>query len=274
MSDYINFIEGTVPKKSLGQNFLRDNEIAKNEAEYGCNKNVIELGPGAGILTKQLCKSAKSVLAIEKDTRLYEFLKSKFDNYKNLKLINSDFFNYKLNVKKFDIMISNIPYNLSSKTIEWLLKNKLPALLCVQKEFAEHMIAKEGTKNYSKLSVFSSLGFKVYDIMNVKKDSFYPVPKVDSKIIYLKPLDVNLDPDSLSVLGYIMQHKKRNIKNALENSRKGLGIEKDFIKNFVNSLYNDNHLKSLGIEKIKVFQINPEYLLYISIKFREFKKLN
>src|ERR1700733_737369 len=135
-SDYRNAIRNLHAKKSLGQSFLVNISIATMEAEYAKSMNVIELGPGLGILTKELCKTAKKVIAIEKDQRLFDMLSAEIQSPK-LNLINNDFFLVDVSsLGKIDIMVSNIPYNLSSKLIYWLSVNKIPALICIQKEFA------------------------------------------------------------------------------------------------------------------------------------------
>src|SRR5690349_21760406 len=124
------------PIKSLGQNFLKNRDVAIAEAAHSYEKVVLEIGPGYGILTKELCKHAKRVIAVEKDANLYRFLTNEIKS-KKLKLINKDFFkasDEELETEKIDIVIANIPYNLSSKVVEWLFTNSKQAVLCLQKE--------------------------------------------------------------------------------------------------------------------------------------------
>ena len=167
------------PRRSLGQNFLVSREIAVMEAKYAKGMSVLELGPGKGILTRELCKTAKRVIAIEKDARLAGMLAAEIKNEK-LTLMAADFFSTDFEaLGRIDIMVSNIPYNLSSSVIYWLCDRKMPALICVQKEFAEHMTAKPGTRDYSKLSVMSSLSFNAHRVRDVPAGCFYPKPRVD-----------------------------------------------------------------------------------------------
>jgi len=260
-------------KKSLGQNFLNNRNIAAIESEYGRNRNVIEIGPGRGILTEELCKRAKSVLAVEKDSSLYEELLSSLAYEPNLTLLNMDFFEFDIDASKYEIIISNIPYNLSSKTLKWLADNHKEALLCVQKEFAERLTAKPGERNYSKLSVFAQLNFSVYKIMKVKRGSFYPVPKVDSEIIYLKPVKNKVSASEYRILDLIMEHKKKILKNAILDSQKNLGLTQERIAQVMRILNEDNNLKGIDLSKTKVFKINPEALLKISQFINQYLEL-
>ncbi len=226
-SEYRSIVKGLGAHKSFGQNFLVNASIAAMEAEYARGMNVIELGPGLGILTEELCRTAKRVTAIEKDDRLAEILRNRVES-KRLKLINDDFFSidYK-SLGKIDIMVSNIPYNLSSKVIYWLGKSDIPALICVQKEFAEHMVAKPGTRDYSKLSVVSTLRFRVHKVKEVGRGNFYPVPRVDSCIIYLAPKSGTISDSVISTISLIMNHKKKRLKNTIVDSASGFSITKE-----------------------------------------------
>ncbi len=219
--------------KKLGQNFLINREIAKAEAVHGEGRHVIELGPGPGMLTLELCKVAKSVIAIEKDSRLFSLLKSTVKS-KKLTVLNKDFFdvtNKELMLGSDSIMISNIPYNLSSSVIEWLIKNNVEAILCLQKEFVDHMLAKEGTDKYSKLSVISRLSFSMTRIMNVGRGNFDPMPKVDSSIIYLKPKESTINDEDSNMINLLMQHKKKTVKSSLVDSHSYLHLDKRTLSN-------------------------------------------
>ncbi len=251
-------------KKSLGQNFLNNRNIAAIESEYGIGRNVIEIGPGRGVLTEELCKRARSVLAVEKDSSLYEELLSSFGNKPNLTILNGDFFELDIDASKYEIVISNIPYNLSSKTLKWLADKHKEALLCVQKEFADRLTAKQGEKNYSKLSVFAQLNFSIYKIMKVKRGSFYPVPKVDSEIIYLKPIKNSVSAAEYRILDLIMEHKKKILKNAILDSQKNLGLTQEKVSQIIEILNKDKNFKSIDFSKTKVFKITPEALIKIS----------
>jgi len=245
------------PKKSLGQNFLKNEEIAIAEAVHGEDKNVLELGPGYGILTKQLCKRAKKVVAVEKDGNLYRLLEMEVRS-KKLTLINKDFFkatDEELGAKNTDIMISNVPYNLSSKVIDWLLDHSMQAVLCLQKEFVDHMRAECNNENYSRLSVMSSLCFSMTKIMDVSRGNFYPVPKVDSAVIYIKPKQFRPTEQEREKINLMMQHKNKQIRNALIDSHSYLKMEKSQIAERIK-----------GIEGIseRAYKLTPTQILDIA----------
>lgn len=251
---YRNIIKSIGARRSLGQNFLVNSSIAAMESVYAKGMNVLELGPGLGILTIELCKTAKRVIAIEKDDRLFELLKDQLKS-KKLRLINADFFDVDpKTLGKIDILVANIPYALSSKTIYWLSKNNIPALICVQKEFAQHMLAKPGTRDYSRLSVVSSLKFKSHRVKDISRGNFYPVPNVDSCILYLVPKPNKLDDRLIETISLIMNHKKKRLKNALVDSAKGFGITKDHAKTLSESLDGD----------ARPFQLDPDKILEIA----------
>ena len=252
LSDYITLIKSIRPSKRLGQNFLINRDIARNEAMYGAGKTVLEVGPGLGMLTEELCAVAKRVIAVEKDRDLFSVLATEMSG-KNLKLISGDFFDVKDNeLKDCDIMISNIPYGISSKIAMWLVEQRMPALLCLQKEFVDHMTAEPGEKSYSKLSVFTSLCLDVSIIRKVPAANFYPKPAVDSSIIFLRPKKTKVTQRELQLITLLMEHKKKKIRNAIHDSAKALGISKD---------------SALALsEKVtckdeRAFQIGPEHLL-------------
>ena len=248
-------IKGFKASKRMGQNFLMSTDIARMEASYAERKCVVEFGAGSGILTKELCALAKSVIAVEKDTRLFNILREKLD-FPNLKLINSDFFD--LGGETFNgcnIMVSNVPYSLSSKTISWLAEKQMEAVLCLQKDFVGHMLARPGSGKYSKLSVMASLQFRLEELASVPATLFYPKPKVDSTVIRLRPMQTSINPLQAMVIALMMEHKKKRIKNALADSSKALGLEKKEITDSVaGKVY----------AEMRPFQVAPEELLWIS----------
>ena len=240
--------------KALGQNFLTDAGVARAEAAHSHGKNVLELGPGYGILTKELCKHAKRVVAVEKDYRLYTYLRSNVVSRK-LKLVNKDFFkatDLELETGKADIMISNIPYALSSKTIEWLYSRNLQAVLCLQKEFVEHMLAREGSDSYSRLSVMCSLLFSVTRMMRVPRSAFSPAPKVDSVLVYLKPRANSVSDEEKRAINALMQHKKKTFRRAVLDSRAFFRVGKDRLAVIAGGM---------GCSETRLFKMGPEEIL-------------
>ena len=216
------------PKKSLGQNFLTDNNILKKiigSAELN-NDHIVEIGPGTGNLTQKIIeKEPKSLVVIEKDQGLTYGLKSKFKKNNNFKIYNEDILKFDLEkiVKKNSIIIGNLPYNISSQILIKLIKfkNWLPKykklILMFQKEVADKILAKYNTQNYGRISVITSSRLKIIDSFNVSPNSFYPIPKVRSKVLIFKPfINKNFKIKNilnLEKVSHIFFSKKRKMVN-------------------------------------------------------------
>lgn len=244
-------------RRMLGQVFLINTGVAEAEAEHAHGKVVLEIGPGKGILTSRLCKNAKRVIAVERDRRLYELLKTNGE-MENLKLINKDILetgDEELELDKIDIVISNVPYSISGKIIEWLWNKRKSAVLCLQKEFVEHMMAGEGTEKYSHLSVMSALLFRVVEIMRVPRNNFRPIPKVDSAVIYIEPKNNQISQEQRNIIKALMIHKKKTVKNALVDSSSQLGKSSEYLKRVGEKLDKRDE---------RVFRLSPIELLDLS----------
>ena len=185
------------PKKSLGQNFLIDQNIINliiNSASIKKNDVLLEVGPGTGNLTKNiLLKKPKKLIVVEKDKNLAKNLLEKFNN--KIEIINDDIL--KINDEKLSkskiVVFGNLPYNISTQILaKWIkLKNlnfiykKL--ILMFQKEVADRILASTGEKQYGRLSILSSWKMNVRKIKEVSPNSFYPSPKVKSTILIFEP---------------------------------------------------------------------------------------
>ena len=177
----------------LGQNFLTDESIAKKiveSANISENDNVLEIGPGKGILTKYLAGSGAHVLAIEIDQRLIEPLKK---NFENIEIIEDDILKIDLprlieenNFKNYKV-VANLPYYITSKIIRLLLETKYPPremILMVQKEVGERIVALDGKESILSISVKFYADPEI--LFEVGKENFEPAPKVDSVVIKIK----------------------------------------------------------------------------------------
>ena len=185
------------PKKSLGQNFLNNEKILDLIIEKGnINKDdiILEIGPGTGNLTKKIIdKKPHKLIVIEKDNNLSENLYKKFN--KNIKIINEDILNC-IDKFKFDRPVKvfgNLPYNISTKILASFIKidnlSKFFSyfIFIFQKEVAERIIANYNTKDYGRLSILSSWKLNTSKIIDISPKEFYPIPKVMSSLIILKP---------------------------------------------------------------------------------------
>ncbi len=183
------------PKKSLGQNFFINENLAKWIVEKVTALNpdiVLEIGPGTGVFTHLISKS-KPILAIEKDTFLANMLKSHFLDNKNVKIIENDIFNFEFHDliefldKKTFIVYGSLPYNQSKRIIEHLL-TKIPAdnyYFIIQKEVAEKYISNKNNIIKIKSEIFSEA--KILKI--IKPSNFKPIPKVTSTLISFSPIE-------------------------------------------------------------------------------------
>ena len=218
------------PKKKLGQNFLHDKNIisliiAKADVE---NEDIIEIGPGPGILTESILKNkARSLLVIEKDDSFEANLKKIKSNYKSNfdYLINDAIdFDFKKLIKKKYKFVSNLPYNISVPFILKMIKIReiVPwkeMILMVQKEVAERITADISTKNYGRLSIMVNLNNDVKKLLNVKPSSFIPQPKVDSTVIKISPKNnyININNEVFEkIVKVCFSQRRKKIKNNLD----------------------------------------------------------
>lgn len=214
-------------KKYLSQNFLIDQNIQEKIIRLAVPKGyvVLEIGPGAGMLTKALVQSSKFVIAIEKDPHFSSFLKEKFPQ--NLKIIEEDFLNIslkdeldRLSLQNEKIkVIANIPYQITAPILLKLLTcfHRIDSItLMVQEEVAQRIIAKPGTKNYGRLSIFCQFYACCNYLFSVSHNCFYPKPKIQSAVIQLKPrsewlLEKNLHEFFFSVVKQAFQYRRKTL---------------------------------------------------------------
>lgn len=183
---------GIEPNKIMGQNFLIDKNVLKKiieTADIKSDDTILEIGPGLGTLTLELAKRAKQVIAIEKDKELCTVLAKilKEQKINNVEIINDDILKYETKITKYKI-IANIPYYLTSPLIRKFLEaqNKPDEIiLMIQKEVAERICAQP--PKMSLLSVAVQFYSEPEIIFPVSKNSFYPIPKVDSAVIKITP---------------------------------------------------------------------------------------
>ena len=183
-------------KKSLGQNFLIDNNIIEKITNIVNikNKNILEIGPGTGNLTSAILqKKPKEFYVVEKDNVLANELNLKFNE--KIKIINKDILKLdenKISKNKF-IVFGNLPYNISTEILcKWILNLKEEfwfdyLILMFQKEVANRIIADFNTNDYSRLTIISKWKLDIEKICDIKPTCFLPKPKVDSSLIFFKP---------------------------------------------------------------------------------------
>jgi len=232
-------------KKSLGQNFLIDQNVI--------NK-ILEIGPGTGNLTKNILKkNPKKLIVIEKDNKLTELLHKNFNN--SINIINKDVLS--IDENNFDesklIVIGNLPYNISTEILcKWILNikdNKFwfdSLVLMFQKEVADRIIANFNTKNYGRLSILAKWKLEIKKIIDIKPTSFSPKPKIDSSVLLFKP-KFNF-------------YSLKNSKNLEKLTRVFFMHRRKMLKRPYNQLFNDNLVVA---NKLKInLNLRPQNLSF------------
>ena len=182
------------PKKSLGQHFLKDENIVRKIVQSLRLKNtdvVVEIGPGKGALTKGLLEQSDCVIGIEVDSRAISLLRENFDD--RLRIIQADVLKVDLanlfrEQKKKLRVVGNIPYYITSEILFWLFEQKdklADATMMMQQEVARRLTARPRSKDYGILSVFTQLYTTPDVLFKVSRNSFFPKPNVDSAVVRL-----------------------------------------------------------------------------------------
>ena len=207
-------------RKSWGQNFIIDNNTIDkiiNIINPKKNENLIEIGPGKGAITIPLTKRINHLTAIEIDPMLVNYLNNL--KIKNLKIINTDFLDWEINLDKKIRVIGNLPYYISSPIIFKLIANDYvnEIIIMLQKELADRLSAKPNNKHYSRMSVVTQAFCEVNYESDISKNIFHPKPKVESSIVKLvKKKDINLDFDKFSnFIKSAFIHRRKKLKNNL-----------------------------------------------------------
>jgi 16S rRNA (adenine1518-N6/adenine1519-N6)-dimethyltransferase len=218
------------PKKSLGQNFLIDENIISRiiqSAEITKDDTVIEIGPGMGAMTKDLAIAAGKVIAIELDERLFRKLKAELKDVDNLDLVLGDAlaFPYESLPGKVKV-VANLPYYISTPIITRLISAReriSEMVLMLQKEVAQRITAKPVGKEYGYLSVMVQLWTEAVNLFGVPKEAFTPVPKVDSAVVRLRAREASAVRVSdlvffEKVVSAAFSQRRKTLKNSLKNS--------------------------------------------------------
>lgn len=219
-------------KKSMGQNFLFDSNITDKIVKYSLplSNTVIEIGPGAGTLTKSILKlNVNKIILIEKDKSLIKLLQSLKEKYDSIEIYNKDALSlpiWKLGIGPREV-IANLPYNVSTKILINLLKNSTQfskLTMMFQKEVANRIIAKPGSKNYGRLSVISQLRTEAKILFNIPDTAFFPKPKVQSSLVQFIPFEnkkYNFNFEKMEILTRLVFSKKRKMLRSIFKEKGG-----------------------------------------------------
>lgn len=254
-------------KKSLGQNFLINPTVCPKMAENAVldgETNILEIGPGIGVLTAELCKVAKRVVSIELDERLRPVLAETMDEYDNLEVIFGDAMKLDLgNIikEKFPdgkiAVCANLPYYITSPIIMNLLESRLPfssITVMVQKEAAERICAKVGSRESGAVTVAVRYYSEPQVLFNVSRGSFMPAPNVDSAVIRLKVLEnraVNVKNEKMffKMVRSAFEQRRKTFQNS---AAKGLGVQKETVKEalLANGLYENIRAEKMTMDDL------------------------
>lgn len=209
-------------KKKYGQNFLIDENIANKIVSLIRNRNlkILEIGPGDGRLTNKIIgKNPKILEIVEIDKELINLLRDKFRELKYLTITNKNILNYNLS-NSYDLVISNLPYNISSQVLVKFSLMKNPPkemILMFQKEFALKLLE----KNLNSINSIVNCFFKVKLKFHVSRNCYKPIPNVDSSVLKFEKLDnfllKNNEVDNfIEFKRYIFSHKRKSLRNLLK----------------------------------------------------------
>ena len=253
-------------KKSLGQNFLTDQNILKKIVEITeiNNQSILEVGPGTGNLTSYILKNnPKKILVIEKDENLASFLADEFKD--KIIIINKDIL--KVNEKNLDkeklIVFGNLPYNISTEILcKWILNldsnyfwfNCL--ILMFQKEVADRIVSNFNSSKYGRLSILANWKLNIEKICDIKSNSFSPRPKVDSSLLFFKPKKVFCDiknPKNLEKITRVFFSQRRKMLKKPYNQMFNGNLE------IINKLKINLNLRPQNLNFDTYYKLTKEY---------------
>lgn len=221
------------PKKGYGQHFLKDGNIARkivNSLDYEKSDNVLEIGPGTGVLTRLLLERNVHLKVVELDQDAVTYLHESFDNLED-RILPVDFL--KLNLSEvFEgnmLLIGNLPYNISSQIFLHMLRFKtcIPeAVFMIQREVADRIAASPGSKTYGILSVILQSFYDIQILFQVSPKVFHPPPKVNSAVIKLIKNDIFQLPVDETLFFQVVKRAFNQRRKTLRNALKSLIPEK------------------------------------------------
>lgn len=256
--------DGLRPNKKLGQNFLIDKNIADKILAFADIQKqdvVLEIGAGLGNATSELAAAAKKVIAVEFDKGLCRAARERLQGFKNIEFLCQD-------ILKFDFkplaplgrikIIGNLPYYITTPILERLIDNRgciKNALLMVQREFADRMLAEPGSKAYGSLACFLGFYTDLEFMSVVKRNSFYPAPEVDSALVRLTPREgppvpVKNEDLFFKIIRLTFNQRRKAVLSTLSN-KKVLGLDKESVRGILerSAVPTNSRPESLSMEE-------------------------
>lgn len=239
------------PKKQLGQNFLSDPATAAmivNRSEISPEDIVLEIGAGLGALTIPVARIAQKVVAVDKDPKIIDILRTEIiaNNLSNVVLMDRNILKVDIKALAEDfgrgiVVMGNLPYNISSQILVQLIKSRKAvsrAVLMFQREMAQRLTAQPGCKEYGRLTVMLQYCSHIKKVADVKASLFFPKPKVDSEVLELrfkKVLEYKADDETFlfRVVKAAFGNRRKTLKNSLYASE--LNIDANLAKHVLES---------------------------------------
>jgi len=251
-------------RRRLGQHFLIDEKILDRMVRYGevtRDDVVLDVGAGRGELTARLAERAGKVIAVELDRELAEEARRRLKDYDNVELLVGDVL--KLKPKGFNKVVSNPPYNISTKLLEWLICEDVERMvLTLQREFASKLVAKPGSTKYLYISFLSNLLYEPSIVEFIPRNLFRPMPKVDSAIVLMRRREGvrKLDEDVKRFVKFLFTRRRQMLRRVLRDLAKEEKLAVDLTEVLGDELMSK-----------RVYQLTPSQLLSVSEKFLELK---
>ena len=219
-------------KKKFGQNFLKNISVVNrivDQADIDSNSLVIEVGPGGAIMTRELAKKAKYVLAYEIDNELADEIGKRLEGYDNVTVLFQDFLlsDISKDISKYDFdklfFVSNVPYYITTPILMKLINSGLSfnkIVMMVQKEVVDRFSTKCGTRDYGSITVLLNYFYDVHKVFIVSRNNFVPVPNVDSVVISFTEKKNKKELNNFSFFDKLVRdsfkYKRKTIKNNLK----------------------------------------------------------
>ncbi|PKK95774.1 MAG: 16S rRNA (adenine(1518)-N(6)/adenine(1519)-N(6))-dimethyltransferase [Tenericutes bacterium HGW-Tenericutes-4] len=275
MENKVDTSQKFVFKKQFGQNFLTDKNLLKaivSDAQITSEDEVLEIGPGAGSLTYELCSVAKKVVCYEIDKDLKTLLDQKLREFNNVEIIFKDILKVDVNEIKSQFkapfkVVANLPYYITTPIIFLFLENNFDIkslTVMVQKEVAERLTAKESTKEYGTITVSANIKSNVKITRNVSRKLFYPTPNVDSAILHFELKNNKFDVENWQVLNKLIKASfAMRRKTLFNNLKQAFMLPPETLKQALRDCNLDENIRgeSLNLDEfVKLSNILTKYL--------------
>jgi 16S rRNA (adenine1518-N6/adenine1519-N6)-dimethyltransferase len=243
------------PNKTLGQNFLVDKNIVDrivNSINFKARPSIIEIGPGLGVLTKELENKTNDITVVEIDKLMVEILQTQLKD--STKIVNQDILKFDLakSGAKLQTIIGNLPYYITTEIIEKVYEKSTIVdefVLMIQQDVATKILNLKQGKDLSFVSIISNYAFEVDLVIDVSKNCFYPVPNVDSTVLKMTSKRLAAD-DLMGFKNFIIKLMKQRRKTVLNNLKEMYSLE------HANKILNESDLEpSIRAEKLSMNQI-------------------